>query len=83
MAKNIGKIVQVIGPVVDIRYASGVLPALKNAIDVLKENNEKLAVVVAGGNGAGKSTFINHQLLPLYKTTGINYINADDWQKKH
>ena len=49
----------------------------------MKENNEKLAVVVAGGNGAGKSTFINHQLLPLYKTTGINYINADDWQKKH
>ena len=34
MAKNIGKIVQVIGPVVDIRYAAGQLPALNNAIAV-------------------------------------------------
>ena len=36
MAKNIGKIVQVIGPVVDIRYAAGQLPALNNAIVVEK-----------------------------------------------
>ena len=44
-------------------------------------NNPKLAIIVAGGNGAGKSTFINYQLLPLYEPTGIAYLNADDWQK--
>lgn len=42
----------------------------------------KLAIIVAGGNGAGKSTFINNQLLPLYEATNVSYINADDWQKK-
>lgn len=44
-------------------------------------NNPKLAIIVAGGNGAGKSTFINYQLLPLYEPKGIAYLNADDWQK--
>ncbi|MEG2835021.1 MAG: F0F1 ATP synthase subunit beta, partial [Anaerorhabdus sp.] len=47
MAKNIGKIVQVIGPVVDIRYDSGVLPSLLNAIEIVKDENEKLVVEVA------------------------------------
>lgn len=47
MAENIGKIVQVIGPVVDIRYDSGVLPSLKNAIEIIKNKDEKLVVEVA------------------------------------
>lgn len=47
MAENIGKIVQVIGPVVDIRYDSGVLPSLRNAIEVIKNKDEKLVVEVA------------------------------------
>lgn len=45
-------------------------------------NKSKLAIIVAGGNGAGKSTFINNQLLPEYRNTGAAYINADDWQKQ-
>ena len=42
MANNIGKIVQVIGPVVDIRYAAGNLPALNNAIVVDKGEGQRI-----------------------------------------
>ena len=34
MAKNIGTVTQVIGPVLDIRFADNQLPALLNAIEV-------------------------------------------------
>lgn len=48
MAKNIGKIVQVIGPVVDILFEDGELPALLTAIEIDNKNNhEKLVVEVA------------------------------------
>ena len=47
MAKNIGKIVQVIGPVVDIYFENN-LPNLLNAIEIDNTNaNEKLVVEVA------------------------------------
>ncbi len=46
MAKNIGKIVQVIGPVVDIRYAAGA-PALNNAVVVDKGEGQHVTVEVA------------------------------------
>ncbi len=36
MEKNIGKIVQVIGPVVDIRFNEDSLPRLLNAIEIQK-----------------------------------------------
>ena len=46
--KNIGKIVQVIGPVVDILFADGHLPALLTAIEIDNVNShEKLVVQVA------------------------------------
>ncbi len=48
----------------------------------METNKTKVAIIVAGGNGAGKSTFINNQLLALYSNTNATYINADDWQKK-
>ena len=47
MANNIGNIVQVIGPVVDIRYAAGNLPALNNAIVVDKGEGQRITVEVA------------------------------------
>ncbi|MSA71526.1 F0F1 ATP synthase subunit beta [Holdemania massiliensis] len=47
MANNIGKIVQVIGPVVDIRYAARNLPALNNAIVVDKGEGQRITVEVA------------------------------------
>ena len=46
MKDNIGVIVQVIGPVVDIRFKDGMIPTLKNAINIEKEN-EILVVEVA------------------------------------
>ena len=35
--KNIGKIVQIIGPVVDVEFPEGMLPAIQNAIIVKRE----------------------------------------------
>lgn len=46
MEKNIGKIVQVIGPVVDIRFSEDNLPELLNAIEIEKDG-KKLIVEVA------------------------------------
>lgn len=46
MGNNIGKIVQVIGPVVDIRFNEENLPRLLNAIEI-KNGEEKLVVEVA------------------------------------
>ena len=44
--KHIGKVVQVIGPVLDIRFADGELPELLNAIE-LQNNGKPLIVEVA------------------------------------
>ncbi|MGM9974427.1 MAG: F0F1 ATP synthase subunit beta, partial [Clostridiaceae bacterium] len=44
---NIGKIVQVIGPVVDIRFEDDKLPALNNAIIIKVNDKEKITVEVA------------------------------------
>ncbi len=46
MEKNIGKIVQVIGPVVDIRFNEDSLPRLLNAIEIQK-GEESIIVEVA------------------------------------
>lgn len=46
MEKNIGKIVQVIGPVVDIRFSEDNLPELLNAIEIEKDG-KKIIVEVA------------------------------------
>ncbi len=45
--ENIGKIVQVIGPVVDIRFSSENLPAILNAIHIKFENGEEMTAEVA------------------------------------
>ncbi|MBR4457063.1 MAG: F0F1 ATP synthase subunit beta [Solobacterium sp.] len=42
-----GKIVQVIGPVVDIRFDSDHLPAIRNAIHIKRDENETMTVEVA------------------------------------
>ena len=43
MQKNIGKIIQIVGPVVDIKFSKDSLPQLLNAIEIT--NNEKKIVV--------------------------------------
>lgn len=46
MSKNTGNITQVIGPVVDIRFESGKLPAIYNALSI-KNGKEELVLEVA------------------------------------
>jgi len=46
MAQNIGKIIQIIGPVVDISFEreGGELPAINNALEVIREGKDNLIV---------------------------------------
>ena len=46
MAKNIGKVLQVMGPVLDIRFEEGHLPKLLNAIEIERDSG-KLTLEVA------------------------------------
>lgn len=46
MKENIGKVIQIIGPVVDIRFSEQELPALYNAIEIFN-HDKKLVVEVA------------------------------------
>lgn len=45
MAGNIGKIVQIIGPVLDIQFKEGYLPRIFNALEIKGENGELYAEV--------------------------------------
>ena len=45
--KNIGKITQVIGAVLDVKYAEGQLPQINEAIEVSRKDGSKLVVEVA------------------------------------
>lgn len=47
LSKHIGKIVQVIGPVVDVMFESQELPELMNAVEIPLENEAPLIVEVA------------------------------------
>ncbi len=43
--KNIGRVVQIIGPVLDIRFENGKLPALLNAIEIQQEEGKLVCEV--------------------------------------
>ncbi len=43
MSKNIGKIIQIIGPVVDVQFENGHLPAIYNALEITVTNGKLLA----------------------------------------
>ncbi|EPD62649.1 ATP synthase subunit beta [Coprococcus sp. HPP0048] len=45
--RNIGKITQIIGAVLDVKYAEGQLPEINEAIEIIRSNGEKLVVEVA------------------------------------
>ena len=45
--KNIGKITQIVGAVLDIKFTDGNLPQINNAINIYRKNGEKLVVEVA------------------------------------
>src|SRR5512143_998790 len=38
--QNVGRVVQVIGPVIDVEFAEGKLPAIYNAVEVKEEGKE-------------------------------------------
>ncbi len=44
---NVGKITQIIGAVLDIKFSEGNLPEINEAIDITRTNGEKLVVEVA------------------------------------
>jgi F-type H+-transporting ATPase subunit beta len=43
--QNVGKIVQIIGPVIDVEFESGHLPAIYNALRVVSENPEQTGAI--------------------------------------
>ena len=45
--RNMGKITQIIGAVLDVKYAEGQLPEINEAIEITRSNGEKLVVEVA------------------------------------
>lgn len=47
MAQNIGQIVQIIGPVLDIKFSADKLPELYNAIQINRKDGDALVVEVA------------------------------------
>ena len=47
MANNIGKITQIIGAVLDVKFAEGELPEINDALEVTRDNGERLVVEVA------------------------------------
>lgn len=53
MAENIGKVIQVVGPVVDIKFESEKLPGIYNAINVEMENGTILVCEVEQHIGDG------------------------------
>ena len=47
MEKNIGKVVQIIGPVLDIKFENGRLPNLLNAIEIMHDGKKVVCEVAA------------------------------------
>ncbi len=54
MSENSGKVVQIIGPVVDIQFDEDRLPDLLNAIEIKRKDEESLIVEVEQGIGADR-----------------------------
>lgn len=54
MSENIGRVVQIIGPVVDIQFDEDRLPDLLNAIEIKRKDEESLIVEVEQGIGADR-----------------------------
>ena len=51
MAENIGKITQIIGAVLDIKFPEGKIPEINEAIEITRKNGERLVVEVASHLG--------------------------------
>ena len=73
MSKNTGKIVQVIGPVVDVAFENGDLPQLLTAIEIPLKDSESLVVEVA--------QHIGDETCPLYRHGW--YRRSGSWNGSH
>lgn len=51
MAENVGKITQIIGAVLDIKFPEGKIPEINEAIEITRKNGERLVVEVASHLG--------------------------------
>ena len=51
MAENIGKITQIIGAVLDIKFPEGKIPEINEAIEITRKNGERLVAEVASHLG--------------------------------
>ena len=51
---NKGKVIEIIGPVVDVQFEEGKMPAIYNAVEVIKNKDEKVICEVALHLGDGK-----------------------------
>ena len=51
MAENIGKITQIIGAVLDIKFPEGKIPEINEAIEITRKNGERLVAEVAAHLG--------------------------------
>ena len=75
-AKNVGKIVQVIGPVIDVEFEAGQLPEIYNALHVVSDGKSGGAGTAAPASGEPRAQVeylyepapqeIFNQLLPRY-----------------
>ena len=54
MSQNIGKVVEIIGPVVDIQFSQNNLPDLLTAIEIERPNEENLIVEVEQDIGSDR-----------------------------
>lgn len=46
MKENIGKVIQIIGPIVDVEFNENAVPELLNAIEIYNSNNERIVMEV-------------------------------------
>jgi F-type H+-transporting ATPase subunit beta len=51
--ENVGRVVQVIGPVVDVEFPPGKLPAIYNAVRIVSDDGGELAAADGKGGGRG------------------------------
>ena len=76
--KHIGKVIQVIGPVLDIQFKDGELPDLLNAIEI-DNHGQKLvdAAVELNANAILASTIISHDNVHYKNMKRINELAVE------
>jgi F-type H+/Na+-transporting ATPase subunit beta len=76
MSENMGRVVQVIGPVVDVRF-DGELPAILDALHIERENAERMVLEVALHVGEGTvRTIAMHATDGLVRGTEVKQTGA-------